>query len=448
MTVDESRAEQPPDPAQPDSAPSPGQPTSGQLALERYRKSMRRWRLVYLGAILVVVAALATWVGVAWSRGEIAHTTLKTAGTPAASVSPQTPSATLTEAWHTDDRTAIGTPYWGGTVVTFSNDSVRGRNGASGAITWSYTRTDRTVCQAIQDQGVTIAIFELHGNCDQVTALDSATGQRKWTRTLDKDGQPVNGHPTYSVGQYTVLVTTPTVVYAIDPGGGLDRWTFSQSGCTIRSAVIGSQGALISQLCDTPNCAGLKFCGKGEQLLLRDGSASRSDDDKNKANPDQIKWNLVGTRAVPASADQLISAVDPATNELRVLDVTKGTLLHRLSLRGTATGDIAQVATARAELLWISGYTYSVELTGADFFWMASTPGPPSVTPLPGAPAGSNDLNQSSVTAAGSGAIVLLDPGTGKVTRTFSVGAIPAGSRVYSFGPGFVVAGDATAVYR
>jgi hypothetical protein len=444
VTVDESSA-QPPD--------SPASETASersQLALDRYNAAMRRPRILYAAVITIIVAVVAVSVRIAWTHGEVAHTTLKTAAAPAPSVALQSPSAMLQAKWHSDDHTAIGTPYWGGTVVTYSVDSVRGRDAMTGAIMWSYTRTDRTVCQAIQDQGVTIAIFELHGNCDQVTAVDSATGERKWTRTLDKDRQPLDGHPTYSVDQYTILFTTPKVIYALDPGGGLDRWTFSQPGCTIHNAVLGSQGALISQTCDKPKCVGLKFCGAGQQLLLRDATAGRSDDAKNRDNPDRIKWNLIGSSAVPASADQLVSAVDTTANELEVLDVTKGSMLGRLPLQGGASGEPTHVSTARAELLWIGGVTYSVELTGADFFWSTETSGPPTVTALPGSGDGAVDLTGASLAvygASGAPGIALLAPGTGKVAHTFPVDAAPR-SLAYPFGSGFVIAGTATAVYQ
>jgi hypothetical protein len=444
VRVDESSAAPPEQPSQPEPAQPP---TPSDLALGRYRARIRRLRIWYYAGIAVVLAAVVAAVTVGWSHSEVAHTTLKTAAKPAPSVALQTPAQALRLSWQTGDATAIGTPYWGGTVITYSSDSVRGRNAATGEITWSYTRTDRTVCQAIQDEGVTVAIFELHGNCDQVTALDSTTGARKWSRTLDKDGMPLNGHPTYAVSQYTIMMTTPTVIYAIDPAGGLDRWTFTQQGCTIRSAVFGTQGALISQNCVNPDCGVQKFCGAGDQLLLRDATAGRSDADKDKANPDQIKWNLIGSALLPASADQLISAIDTSTHELRVLDAAKGTLRGRLALQRGAIGPtIAQVATARAELLWIDGVTYSVELTGADYLWATATTGPPTVTSLPGAPAGTTDLSQSELAAAVPGGVALLDPNTGKASASFPVAA-PAGSRAYPFSSGFVVAGSTTAVY-
>lgn len=46
-------------------------------------------------------------------------------------------------------------------MITFSTDGVRGRYARTGAGTWSYTRTDRTLCQAIQGQGLIVALFEL-----------------------------------------------------------------------------------------------------------------------------------------------------------------------------------------------------------------------------------------------------------------------------------------------
>ena len=55
-----------------------------------------------------------------------------------------------------------------------------------------------------------------------------------------------------------MLIWTSQVIYAINPAGnqdfgskngGLDRWVFAETGCTIHDAVLGSAGALISQTC-------------------------------------------------------------------------------------------------------------------------------------------------------------------------------------------------------
>ena len=91
MTVDESSADQP---AATAATPAEAR-TPAELALDRYKASMRRWRLGYAGAIVVVVAAVATWVAIAWSHGEIAHTTLRPADRPAPSVALQNPSPSL-----------------------------------------------------------------------------------------------------------------------------------------------------------------------------------------------------------------------------------------------------------------------------------------------------------------------------------------------------------------
>lgn len=450
MTVEEPGADAPADRPAPAAAVVTGRRTPSQLALERYRRRMRRNRSIYLVVIAAVLVALAISVGIAWSHGETAHTTSRTAAAPAPSVARHAPSAILDRAWQSNDRTAIGTPYWGGTVVTYNADSVQGRNASTGAITWSYTRTDRTVCQAIQVQGTTVAIFELAGNCDEVTALDSGTGERKWTRTLDKDGQPLEGHPSYSLTQDAIMLTTPGVIYVIDPSGGLDRWEYHRAGCTIGGAVIGAQGALISQICRHPKCDELKFCGSGPQLLLRDASAGRSDDAKDKANPDRINWNLIGTRAVPASADQLISAVEPAAGQLDVFDVANGATRYRHRLLGAtaSTGAIAALASDRVELLWIAGTTYAVDPTGPNLRWTASTPAPPTVTTLSGVTGGTPKLRSSTVAVTDSAGIALLDPDTGKPARSFPVGPLAATSLAYPLGTGFLVAGASTMVYR
>lgn len=421
-----------------------------QQALQRYRSTLRPLRIGYLAAIVAVLVAIGVWVGVAYSRGEIANTTLHTAANPAPSVALQPPTDTLALSWDSKDATAIGTPYWGGTVVTYSQHTVSGRNADTGTATWSYTRANRDICQAAQLQGVTVAVFRHKGNCDELTALDSRTGARKWTRTLDKDSAALNGTPRFSFTDFTLMLTTPEVIYAVDPVSGLDRWVFDQPGCTIRGAALGSAGALISQDCTKPNCKDREFCGAGPQLLLRDGTAGEDKDSStNKNNPDQIKWNLIGNTLQPASAGSLVSAVEPDGRKLVVLDSIKGRPLSTLTLKEPAGDTVVARSAARAELLWTGGVTYSVQLTGADFFWSTSTTGPPTVTnPKPDEePSMATEL----VAVAGSTdrtGLALLDPGTGQIRKGFSVPPPAPGSLVYPFGTGFLIAGPNTQVYR
>ncbi|HZY75847.1 MAG TPA: PQQ-binding-like beta-propeller repeat protein [Jatrophihabitantaceae bacterium] len=423
-----------------------------QRALTEYGARMRKWRIGYgvLLAVLVVIAGVI--VKIAYAHGEISHAKLSTAPSAAPSVPLGAPASSPNQVWSSDDHTAIGTPYWGGTVITYSTHAVVGRDALTGKVRWSYTRTDRTTCTAAQIGGVTIAVFRLNGNCDELTAMDSGTGERHWTRTLDKDGHPVNGTPQFAVGQDTFMVTTPQVIYAISPdgtsgdgNGGLDRWVFSQPGCTINSAVLGSAGALVSQNCANPDCGTQKFCGAGPQLLLRDPmTGENTDSSKNKGNPDQIIWNLIGNTSVPVSADDVISAVAKGGDKLTTFSAAAedhGKVLATLPLSAAASGTAPQAAaTANAELVRLDGTTYLINETGTSVLWHAATDALPTV-------ASGGTLTAPEFVVPTSGGIALLDSRTGKAGKTFAVPAPAPGSSVYALGSGFVVAGTRTVVY-
>jgi hypothetical protein len=439
-----------------ESAPSAAR-TTQQQALDTYHGRLRRWRVVYTALGTALLVAVGVVVAIAWSHSEVAHTTLHTVRTPPPTVPLQSTSPAPALAWHTGEATAIGTPYFGGTVVTYSAHTVNGRNALTGAVTWSYTRTDRTVCQVIEDQAYTITVFEQKGDCTQVTTLDTQTGQRHWQRTLDEDDtradgkavQRIVGKASYAVSLSTVLIYSSSIIYAIDPVGGLDRWLFDHAGCTIHSAILGAQGALISQTCVHQACGQRKFCFDGNQVLLRDGTAARAETDKNPQNYDQVIWNKPEIDAVPASADEVVSVVDPAGTHLTVLDQTKGSTLATLPLRGTsATTGIAQVQTARAELIWIGDITYSIETSGTDFFWVASSLGPPTVTAQPGSLTQPVDLNQAIVLVPNTGGADLLSPANGVAVTHYAIGSVPPFARVYPLGSGLLVTGSATAFYR
>lgn len=418
-----------------------------------YLAGLRNGRRRYAAVIVTVVLALLVTVIVAWNHGENAHVHLHTVSQAPPTVAMGDLSPAPATRWRTTDTAAIGAPYWVGSLVTYSAHTVNGRNLSTGAVTWSYTRTDRTVCQVIQDEGIVVAIYRLAGACDEVTALDAQSGKRRWERTLDQDTDLVTSNPTYSIAQYTFLVTTNAVVYAIDPVSGLDRWTFSQPTCTIHGAVIGTQGALISQTCAKPDCSGIKFCKAGDQLLLRDPNNGRVDDTTKAAgNPDQIKWNLFGDTDVPVSADAVIAAASRTGTSLSELSLLDGKLTRTVAMTGSSprSEEVDAYATLHDEFLWVGGVSYVLDAaTGAPVFSVAST-GPLTVTASSGTNASNIDLPGARILAANGQGVAVIDPGSGQATTTFPVPAPVAGASAYAVGTGFLIAGPVgpTSVYQ
>lgn len=440
-------ADEPDAPAAPPAVPPPAPLTGSQAALARYNASMRRGRIVYYAVLAVALAALSVWAGITLSSGEAAHATLHTHTPAPPSIGVRTPSTSQQQVWQSADRIAIGNPQSGGTIVTYSTHSVGGRDARTGARTWSYTRTDRDVCTAAQTSGVTVAIYANHGNCDELTALDSGTGRRLWTRTLDIDGMPINGSPSFQVGPTTLLVASHSVVYAIATDSGYDRWTYQRFGCRIGHVVLGSAGALISQDCSAQvHCAGAKFCARGPQLLLRDGMQGRAD---GKPNADQILWNQVGDTGVPVSADDVVSAIAPSGTDLVLYATDHGTHTGSVPLApGSApSGATTAIAAGSTELIWLSGHTYAVSPGASAALWHTVTRSPPTIASV--GDTGTPSLAGARITVPTKSGIAILDGTDGKVAQRFAVPVPPAGSLVYSLGTGFLVAGPTgVAAYR
>jgi outer membrane protein assembly factor BamB len=406
-------------------------------ALAGYRARMRRARWIYFGVVGVIVIALVAVVAVAWSRGEAAHASLHTFAPPPKNLAIEAPSAAPHRVWSTTDRVALGGAPAGGTVVTYSAHTVGGRDARTGKRTWSYTRTDRTVCTVAQATNTTIAVYANKGNCDELSAFDSDTGRRRWTRTLDKDGKPINGRPAYQVLPYTFLVTSDTTIYAIDPVTGLDRWTYYRYGCRIAGAVIGSAGALISQNCsNVVHCAGLKFCARGPQLLLRDGSAGNGED--SDANRDKMKWLRRGNDSAPVSADDVISTLGTDGRTLVLHSDKDGAPTHQLTLAGGSPATITAAATTGAELIWSGGKLYAVGADSSTPLWVSAVPAAPTVVSATGeqVPA----LTTARITAPGPNGVASIAGSDGRITGRFAIPA-PADSTVYPLGTGFLVTG-------
>jgi outer membrane protein assembly factor BamB len=417
-------------------------------ALARYRAAMRRKRLVYYVIVAVIVIALGTFAGVVWSRGEAAHVTLHTASKAPAALELAGPNQPQHAAWHTTDHSGIGSPAFEGTVITYSAHTVRGRDARTGRTVWSYTRTDRRVCTAAQLSGTTMAIYAVHGNCDEVTALYSDTGKRRWTRTLDKDGVPLNGRPTYQWTPFTLMMTTPSAIYAVDPTSGLDRWTYTRFGCRIERAVLGTAGALISQNCVHPDCSNLIRCGSGPQLLLRDGTAGNGDD--SKKDRDQVKWNIIGNRDVPISAGLVVSALNRTTGRLTEYRVDAGKSILSLPLSPapapTTLRGVTAAETSEAEIVWLAGVTYALSAGRTTPIWATPTVAAPTVVSTTDTTAA---LATARFTVPSKSGIAVLDGNSGRVSLRFAVPAPAGGSVVNPLGAGFLVSSSTGSVaYR
>lgn len=405
--------------------------------LARYVASMRRQRRWYLLAIGVVAAAALAVTLVVWFTGEITHVHLRTAAAAPPSVPVGTPPPAPAVRWQTSDTAAIGAPVSGGTVVTYSPHTVRGRNALTGAVTWSYTRTDRSVCQVVQAQAKTVAIYENGGSCDEVSTFDTGTGQRAWTRTLDENGLTVSGHPAVIAGTDTFYVWEPGFVYALDPVSGYDRWTYpATTGCLLSSVVPGSAGVLMSE-----------HCASGDQLFLRDRTAATDDKQSTDDKKNQVLWRLPHTSSVPAVADSVVAALDPGTHQLVTYDQGKGTVQQHITLSPapTTTTPMLGSSAGQEEVLWIAGTSYALSGTGSQE-WSAPTGTLPTVS----APDGSTviaDLGAARILVPTATGVSALDGTTGKVTTKYPVPPPAAGSRVFPLGNGLLVAGTSTAYY-
>jgi len=389
-------------------------------ALRAYRIRNRRAMRVYAAAIALVVLFAFAAVRLAYARGEINK--VDKASAPAATPLPiALPASNLTLTWHSDDHPAGGNPYSDGVVVTYDQRSVNGRDALTGALRWHYRRSDETLCSVVQQDSSTIAIYNRHGNCDEVVGFETATGAPKWYRTLTDNGRTVAAS-----APNVVLIVADHSVHVIDNAGGLDRWAWqSPQDCVVDRALAGSLGVLIGY-----------HCGDNRHLMLRALIDSAE------------KWNIpVGEPQVPIAAHALLAAINPDTAVITTYSADKGAVGQRLpAISATGLGEAvsalprAQTTTEGSgsinlgvEVIRIGTALYA--LSGKDkLIWIAPVTGAPWV------------LNDNLVAAPSPAGIVLYRVSDGREQQAIS---IPSAGDVtaYPAGAGLVLAGTKTQVY-
>lgn len=171
------------------------------------RSTRRRVDALVASALTVLVLAAALII---WRGSDIRATAVDTAPSSAAPIAATRVPTTLTQKWElsTDPQYgAIASPY--GTVITADAHTVTGHDAITGAVRWSYARSNVTLCAIGSGdteptdlstwdgvRGI-LTVYAEHGWCSQVTLLNPITGERLYQRTSpgQEGGQLAFGGP-------------------------------------------------------------------------------------------------------------------------------------------------------------------------------------------------------------------------------------------------------------
>ena len=365
------------------------------------RPPLRVWIWAAATVALIVVAALL------W-RGSDAAATESTTSAPAG-VSSGTPAAAVSGAWAARGSVPADVVA-NGRVLIGTAHGVRALDPATGREAWHYTRSNARMCGLTATNGVAVAVFRTADRCDEVTALDAATGVRSWTRN-------VNFRPdtTLVSTDRIVLAVSPTGLVTLDPTGDNIRWRYkAPAGCRILDASAGSSGVALLQRCSAA----------AVQLRLLDGFAGSPHWSRDLTAPAGTSFRLLG-------ADQLLGVAEG--HDVHLFAGTDGTDLRTLAW--AASGPVRERAAGPTALLWAGGTLTALDHTSAATRWQVPASG------LPAAPG-------VAPTGPAAGFVLVPDDAgftrrelaTGKELGRSAVAGVPAGGVAERVGP--------TVVYR
>lgn len=196
--------------------------------------------LVVAAALVAVVAVLA---GVVWVRSDARATTSIQAAVPFTALLPETTlPSTLSQAWSAPSGATRTPVVAAGAVVTGDGSGVQGRDPATGAVRWSYTR-DLPLCAVAAQWSRAVAVYRDGAGCSQVTSLDGDTGARGPQRSSEADDEVIlTGDGTYlvSTGSTRLEAWRSDLVRTLELGrveALVSPGIQPRAGCTFRAAL-------------------------------------------------------------------------------------------------------------------------------------------------------------------------------------------------------------------
>lgn len=149
-------------------------------------KPERRTRadLIAAAAIAVTVAVVAA---VVWWTSDARATISRPAASPVKTLAPaKAVPASVRELWTAPSPKTTAPVIAGGAVVTGDGRQVDGRDPATGAVLWSYSR-DLELCGVTSVYSYAVAVYPDSRGCGQVSTIDGQTGMRGPSRTAYAD---------------------------------------------------------------------------------------------------------------------------------------------------------------------------------------------------------------------------------------------------------------------
>jgi hypothetical protein len=371
-----------------------------------------------LGGIagLVVAAAVVAVAAPAVRQSDAFTTTIRTASDTPATPELAQPPATVRQLW-TAPTGADTAPVEDPSVIQTGANRVAGLDPATGRERWSYERGNATLCDTTRQDGVVLALFAKSHGCRDLVALDAATGKRRWYRTVE-----ITTPARLTSRPGTAVVTGGGQMIAVDTGGGLNRWTYSTSGCTLDPAVAGPTAV-----------ATVSRCSGGLRRLV-----------VHSTTVDKAPWvGPLPTGSDPhvLSADDRVVVLD--RNVLSTYTVsedkegkpTAAPAGEVLDDRLTGTGTPAAVLDGDFLVVWTGEAAVGVDLRNGVVRWKAAATGPPA-------------RSGHEVLLAGPGGFTIRPAATGLPVTTVKTGtAVPdraglsrIGSLIVAAGAGRIIA--------
>jgi hypothetical protein len=228
--------------------------------------------LVAAAAIVVVVAAAAALI---WWTSDAQATISRPATGPAPNPTPAHAVPTsLRQLWTAASPATVQPVVVGGSVVTGDGRTVEGRDPATGAVRWSYSR-DSDLCGVSWVYRYAVAVYRDDRGCGQVSTIDGSTGQRGVARSSYADRHvelSSDGTTVLSAGNTRLELWRSDMVRMLSYGEIDARVKPSSkglhTGCRLTSAAASSSAVSV-----------LEACGRQADLRLKLLRPSKEEDE-------------------------------------------------------------------------------------------------------------------------------------------------------------------------